>query len=74
MWEVLPVSCLQYSPVKEMWCWGQQQLFCHCRGTIMRKLERLSQSSDIVELLNQAALEFFSSDFLGCKIMNVLTV
>lgn len=40
----------------------------------MRKPERLSQSSDIFELLNQAALEFFSSDFLFCKIMNVLTV
>jgi len=40
----------------------------------VRKPGRLSQSSDVVELLNEAALEFFSSDFLFCKIMNVLII
>lgn len=59
---------------REDMCWQQQQSFCHHKGKITRKSERLSQNSVIVELLNEAALEFSSPDFLLCEIMNVLTV
>lgn len=68
-------SCFVPSLIsREGMCWEQQQSFCRHEGKVLSKSERLSQNSAIVELLNEAALEFFSPDFLLCEIMNVLTV
>ena len=57
-----------------LWCWDQQQSLCHHEEKVMRKSERPSQNSAIVELLNEAALEFSLPDFLFCEKRNVLTV
>ena len=57
-----------------IWCWDRQQSLCHHEEKVMRKSERPSQNSAIVELLNEAALEFSLPDFLFCEKMNVLAV